>query len=107
MRLTAPLIALLLLAACVDPQLQAGISIGPNGTSVYPAISTGIEGGGTITYSPDTYPPRGPAMRFLAALSLATLAACGADGPPVPPSKAMAQPGISVSGMAKVGIAGN
>ncbi|MBK6466235.1 MAG: hypothetical protein WAT25_14500 [Paracoccaceae bacterium] len=46
-------------------------------------------------------------MRFLAALSLATLAACGADGPPVPPSKAMAQPGISVSGMAKVGIAGN
>ena len=52
MRLTAPLIALLLLAACVDPQLQAGISIGPNGTSVYPAISTGIEGGGTITYSP-------------------------------------------------------
>ncbi len=52
MRLTAPLMALLLLAACVDPQLQAGISIGPNGTSVYPAISTGIEGGGTITYSP-------------------------------------------------------
>ena len=46
-------------------------------------------------------------MRFRADLSLETLAACGAAGTPVPPAKAMAQPGISVSGMAKVGIAGN
>ena len=43
---------LVALSACVDPRLNAGVSIGPGGTRVYPSISTGIEGGGTITYSP-------------------------------------------------------
>jgi predicted small lipoprotein YifL len=43
-------------------------------------------------------------MRLVLALSLALLAACGADGPPVAPSKATATPGITVSGEAKFGI---
>ena len=42
--------------------------------------------------------------RILCALSLFLLAACGADGPPVAPSKAVAQPGISITGTAKIGI---
>jgi hypothetical protein len=46
------LIALLLLIACVDPRLNAGISLGGNGISVTPSISGGIPGGGTISYSP-------------------------------------------------------
>jgi hypothetical protein len=46
------ILGLVLLAACVDPRLNAGISVGPHGAAVYPSISTGIEGGGTITYSP-------------------------------------------------------
>lgn len=45
-------------------------------------------------------------MRLIVALSLSLLAACGADGPPVAPSQAVTQPGISVSGQAKVGIVG-
>lgn len=45
-------------------------------------------------------------MRFLLALSLALLAACGADGPPVAPSQAATPPGVSVSGTAKIGIVG-
>lgn len=43
-------------------------------------------------------------MRILIALSLTLLAACGADGPPIAPSKAVAKPGISISGTAEVGI---
>jgi len=48
------LIALLILplAACIGPQLGAGISVGPYGTHVSPSISAGLEGGGSITYSP-------------------------------------------------------
>jgi hypothetical protein len=42
----------LTLAACVGPHLGASIGIGPNGTYVSPSISTGLEGGGTITYTP-------------------------------------------------------
>ncbi|MCB6179431.1 hypothetical protein LHP98_15015 [Rhodobacter sp. Har01] len=42
----------LALAACVGPQLNAGLSIGPNGARVYPSVSAGLEGGGTISYSP-------------------------------------------------------
>ncbi len=45
-------IALLLLSACVDPRLNAGISLGSNGVSVTPSISGGIPGGGRISYSP-------------------------------------------------------
>jgi predicted small lipoprotein YifL len=43
-------------------------------------------------------------MRLLIVLSLTLLAACGADGPPVAPSKAAVQPGISISGTVGVGI---
>ena len=46
------IIALLLLSACVDPRLNAGISLGSNGVSVTPSISGGVPGGGTITFSP-------------------------------------------------------
>lgn len=42
--------------------------------------------------------------RLLPLLTLALLAACGADGPPVPPSQTTAQSGVSVSGTASVGI---
>ncbi len=45
-------------------------------------------------------------MRTLALISLVILAGCGADGPPVAPTQAATQPGISVSGQAKVGIVG-
>lgn len=39
------------------------------------------------------------------ALSLTLLAACGADGPPVPPTKAETAPtGLRVSGEARIGI---
>ncbi|MCZ8334497.1 MAG: hypothetical protein O9328_09565 [Rhodobacteraceae bacterium] len=47
--------------------------------------------------------------RLLALASLALLAACGADGPPVPPSQAAAQAqasGVSISGQAQIGIVG-
>ncbi len=47
----APLM-LLLLSACVDPRLNAGISIGANGATVRPSITTGVAGGGTLTYTP-------------------------------------------------------
>lgn len=46
-------------------------------------------------------------MRTITALTaLALLAACGADGEPVPPTRAKAAPasGISVSGEARVGV---
>lgn len=46
------LLALLLLSACVNPQLNAGISIGAGGVSVAPSISGGVPGGGQITYTP-------------------------------------------------------
>jgi hypothetical protein len=50
-RLTA-LLAMALLAACTGPTLNAGLSIGPGGVSVSPSVSAGLEGGGTLTYSP-------------------------------------------------------
>lgn len=47
----------------------------------------------------------------LIALGLLTLAACGADGPPVAPGGAAAPAptttGISLSGTAKIGISGS
>ncbi len=46
------LFLLLALAACTDPTLNAGITLGPGGVSVTPSLSTGIEGGGTLTYTP-------------------------------------------------------
>ena len=45
--LTAPL-----LSACVDPRLNAGISIGEHGATVTPSISGGVPGGGRLTYTP-------------------------------------------------------
>jgi hypothetical protein len=44
-------------------------------------------------------------MRPAAFLALALLAACGADGAPVPPAKSAAQPaGITITGDARFGI---
>jgi predicted small lipoprotein YifL len=43
-------------------------------------------------------------IRPLALIAALTLAACGADGPPVAPSKAAATSGITLSGQASVGI---
>ncbi|GAB1361396.1 hypothetical protein MASR1M32_06320 [Rhodobacter sp.] len=50
--------------------------------------------------------PKGPMMRPMLILSLLALAACGADGAPIPPSQSAAQPGVSVSGQVKTGIVG-
>ncbi len=42
-----------------------------------------------------------------AALLLLALAACGVDGPPLPPADpAPARPGLSISGTAEVGVSG-
>ncbi|MFZ1467666.1 MAG: argininosuccinate lyase [Paracoccaceae bacterium] len=46
-------------------------------------------------------------MRLLMITSLALLTACGADGPPVAPSKAAVQPAISITGTAKIGVVGS
>ncbi|MEZ5798033.1 MAG: hypothetical protein R3D63_11475 [Paracoccaceae bacterium] len=46
-------------------------------------------------------------MRSLLILSALLLAACGADGPPKPPAKAAAQPGLTLTGTARVGIVGH
>ena len=40
-------------------------------------------------------------------LSLALLAACGADGAPIAPKQSASQPGVSLTGQVKVGIVGN
>ena len=45
-------LSLLTLTACIDPRLNAGLSIGSNGLSVTPSISGGVPGGGTIRYTP-------------------------------------------------------
>ena len=36
-----------------------------------------------------------------------TLAGCGADGPPKPPSASPAQPGMIISGDAQIGVVSN
>jgi hypothetical protein len=46
------LFSVLILAGCVDPRLNAGISIGANGASITPSISGGIPGAGRLTYAP-------------------------------------------------------
>ena len=46
------LIAALLLTACTEPRLGAGIGVGPNGATIRPVISGAIPGGGRISYSP-------------------------------------------------------
>jgi len=43
-------------------------------------------------------------MRLAALFTLLTLAACGADGPPVAPTSA--EPGPAITGQVKVGISG-
>jgi len=45
-----------------------------------------------------------PIMRLAALFTLLTLAACGADGPPVAPTSA--EPGPAITGQVKVGISG-
>ena len=51
MKTTAAL-ALLMLSACVDPRLNAGISVGAGGAYITPSISGGLPGGGQISYTP-------------------------------------------------------
>jgi hypothetical protein len=46
------LVALLVLTACVDPRLNAGVSIGAHGASLVPSISGGLPGGGRLSYTP-------------------------------------------------------
>ena len=47
----------------------------------------------------------GAAMIAALALLLATLAACGVDGPPTRPDpEARTQPGVHVSGEARIGV---
>ncbi len=50
-RITALLLPLTL-AGCIGPQLGASVSAGPYGTHFNPSISAGLEGGGTLTYTP-------------------------------------------------------
>ncbi len=47
----ATLLALFLLAACSDPSLNAGISIGAGGIGISPSVSGGV-GDGRFSYSP-------------------------------------------------------
>ncbi len=49
----AALAALLLLAACNDPNLTAGISVGPDGVAVMPRVS-GTIGGVGVGFTPGT-----------------------------------------------------
>jgi len=44
-------------------------------------------------------------MRLVALLSLVALVSCGADGEPEPREKR--EPGISVSGAARIGVSGS
>ena len=50
--LAALLLTVPLLTACVDPRLNAGISIGQHGATVTPSISGGVPGGGRLSYTP-------------------------------------------------------
>lgn len=43
-------------------------------------------------------------VRLSAVISLFVLAACGADGPPEPPSQAAQKPAVSISGEARLGV---
>ncbi len=45
-------------------------------------------------------------MRPILLLSLVLLAACGADGDPLPPSQSATQPGLAIDGQVKIGVAG-
>jgi predicted small lipoprotein YifL len=42
--------------------------------------------------------------RLAALLTVTLLAACGADGPPVPPTKADTAPALKISGEARIGV---
>lgn len=46
-----PLLALVLMAACTNPSLNAGIGISASGVRVYPSVS-GTVGGATVSVSP-------------------------------------------------------
>jgi len=50
-RLCTLLLTAALLAACTDPRLNAGLSLGGDGLRVSPSISAGL-GGGRIAYAP-------------------------------------------------------
>ena len=46
-------------------------------------------------------------MRLILTLSMTLLAACGADGPPIAPSKATAEPAKGISGTVRIGVSGS
>jgi hypothetical protein len=46
------LLACLMLAACTDPRLNAGLSLGANGLSVTPSLSGSIGDGARVSISP-------------------------------------------------------
>ncbi|WP_198590181.1 lipoprotein [Paracoccus zhejiangensis] len=43
-------------------------------------------------------------MKLIALIALAALAACGVDGPPERPVEPKPQPGVTVSGEARIGM---
>jgi hypothetical protein len=45
-------LTLMCLAACSDPRLGAGLSLGSHGVSLRPSISGALPGGGRLSYSP-------------------------------------------------------
>jgi hypothetical protein len=51
MRGLLPVLAALILSACSDPRLSAGLSLGANGLSVTPSVS-GTVGDGTVSFTP-------------------------------------------------------
>lgn len=46
-----PILIALVLTACTDPRLNAGLSLGANGLSVTPSVS-GKLGDGTVSFTP-------------------------------------------------------
>lgn len=52
MTMRIALAALTLLAACSDPALNVGLTLGSGGVSVRPSVSAGLEGGGRVSISP-------------------------------------------------------
>lgn len=43
-------------------------------------------------------------MRYLAILAVLVVTACGVDGPPVAPGAATPEPGLGISGEARIGV---
>lgn len=52
MRHLLPMLAVLAMSACVDPQLGVGMTVGANGLRITPSATAGLPGGGHVTISP-------------------------------------------------------